>query len=88
MNKLLTPKELSEYLNVKLSTIYVWSCQEFLPKRKVGRLLRFDEQDIERWLKRRACGGRLTKKVKFAIHSRKAKDEVCDESVSELVEGG
>lgn len=68
MNKLLTPKELSEFLNVKLSTIYAWSCQEFLPIRKVGRLLRFDEQDIERWLARRACGGRITKKVKIPLH--------------------
>jgi excisionase family DNA binding protein len=68
MNRLLTPKELSEFLNVKLSTIYAWSCQEFLPIRKVGRLLRFDEQDIERWLAGRACGGRITKKVKLPLH--------------------
>ena len=69
MKRLLTPRELSEIFGVKLSTIYQWSCQEFVPKKKLGRLLRFDEQDIERWLVRRACGGRLTKKVKLPLHA-------------------
>jgi len=68
MKRLLTPRELSEIFGVKLSTIYQWSSQEFVPRKKLGRLLRFDEQDIERWLARRASGGRLTKKVKFPVN--------------------
>ena len=86
MNRLLTPGELSELLNVKRSTIYQWSSSGFVPKRKLGRLLRFDEQDIERWLARRASGGRLTKRVKFSILSGKVKKKVSDKSVSKIVE--
>jgi excisionase family DNA binding protein len=43
-------KEVSEWLQVKRSTIYLWAEQGMIPHLKLGRLLRFDPDDIEAWL--------------------------------------
>ena len=37
MGKLLTPKQLSELLQVDQSTVYKWSHTEFIPYVKIGR---------------------------------------------------
>ncbi len=50
MEKLLTIDELAEVLSVKKSTIYQWIHLGLIPHMKVGRLLRFRERDIEKWL--------------------------------------
>ena len=50
--KLLDISQLSEIINIKKKTIYDWTHKGLIPYVKVGRLLRFDLNDIERWLKR------------------------------------
>lgn len=50
--KLLDISQLSEIINIKKKTIYDWTHKGLIPYVKVGRLLRFDINDIERWLKR------------------------------------
>ncbi len=50
MDKLLTIDELAEVLSLKKSTIYQWVHLGLVPHMKVGRLLRFRERDIEKWL--------------------------------------
>jgi len=50
MDKLLTIDELAEVLSAKKSTIYQWVHLGLIPHIKVGRLLRFRERDIEKWL--------------------------------------
>ena len=47
---LLIVNELSEWLQVKRSTIYLWAEQGMIPHVKLGRLLRFDPDEIEAWL--------------------------------------
>lgn len=49
--KLLTIEQLSELISVKKKTIYDWTHRGAIPCVKVGRLLRFDPGEIERWLK-------------------------------------
>ena len=49
--KLLDISQLSEIINIKKKTIYDWTHKGLIPYVKVGRLLRFDLNDIERWLK-------------------------------------
>ena len=63
MEKLLTPKELSDLLQVKVSTIYSWTHMEFIPHIKVGRLLRFKEEEIDKWMKARECNGRTERSL-------------------------
>lgn len=49
--RLLDITQLSEAINIKKKTIYDWTHKGMIPYVKVGRLVRFDLNDIERWLK-------------------------------------
>lgn len=50
--RLLNITQLSEVINVKKKTIYDWTHKKQIPYIKMGRLLRFDLDDIEKWIKR------------------------------------
>ena len=63
MTSLLNPKEVAEMLGVKPSTIYQWTHTGYIPHMKLGKLVRFRLQDIERWLEEKATQGRLSHKV-------------------------
>ena len=63
MEKLLNRKEIAEILQVKPGTIYQWTHQGYIPFLKVGRFVRFRESDINEWLEKRGCKGRVKRKV-------------------------
>jgi excisionase family DNA binding protein len=50
---MLTVKQVSELLQAKQSTVYAWAEQCRIPCFKINGLLRFDEREIETWIK--AC---------------------------------
>ena len=50
---LLTIKDLSARLNIKPSTLYLWTAQGKIPCRKIHGLIRFDPDAITAWLQ--AC---------------------------------
>lgn len=50
MVNILNPEQVSSILKVKVSTIYQWTHQRFIPHVKIGRFVRFREDEIERWL--------------------------------------
>lgn len=59
MAKMLNPEQVSNMLEIKVSTIYQWTHQRFIPHIKIGRFVRFREDEIEKWLaenKRKALG--------------------------------
>ena len=60
MEKLLTPEQLSELLQVKPSTVYKWVHYGYVPCFKLGTLIRFKEKKIEKWLEKRERRGRNT----------------------------
>ena len=47
---LLTVKNLSAWLNMKPSTLYLWAAQGKIPCRKIHGLIRFDQDEIHIWL--------------------------------------
>ena len=47
---LLTADELADILKVKISTIREWTHTNYVPHIKFGRLVRFSEHDITKWL--------------------------------------
>jgi excisionase family DNA binding protein len=61
MNKLLKPEEVAELLGVRLSTIYQWTHLGFIPHAKLGRFVRFDIDEIEKWVKKRSTNGRTSR---------------------------
>jgi len=60
MEKLLTPEEISRILNVKLSTIYKWTHMGTIPYIKMGKLIRFKEEDIMEWVGKKAVKNKHT----------------------------
>jgi excisionase family DNA binding protein len=50
MVMLLTVKDLSAWLKMKPSTLYLWAAQGKIPCRKIHGLIRFDQEEIRQWL--------------------------------------
>ena len=51
--QLLDTKEASEFLGISKNTLYEWIIQKKISYIKVGRLVKFRQEDLEDWLKRR-----------------------------------
>ena len=64
--KIVTIKEVSEFLKVKQSTLYSWVNQKRIPSFKLNGLWRFDMEKIEAWINQSnrvdETPGRITKK--------------------------
>jgi len=56
MNKLLSPQELSDVLNISIETVYAWTSQKRIPYIKMGRLVRFNVDEVNKWLERQKVG--------------------------------
>lgn len=54
MKKLIDVKGVSEILNISTNTIYCWVGQRKIPYVKLGRLVKFDLQAIEKWVEEKA----------------------------------
>lgn len=52
MNRLLTITEAAALLGVKPQTLYLWVSLRRVPHRKIGRLVRFTESDLEEFVSR------------------------------------
>jgi excisionase family DNA binding protein len=57
MKQYLDIAALAERLLVKRSTLYAWVEQGTIPYLKLGRLLRFDPDEIEAWLQKHRVEG-------------------------------
>lgn len=49
-NRLINISAISERLGVSPNTIYAWISQRRIPHFKVGRLVKFDAAEIDRWV--------------------------------------
>ena len=49
--KIMTVKEVSEFLRVKEKTLYQWAELGQIPCIKMNGSLRFDYEDIQKWVK-------------------------------------
>ena len=58
--ELLTTGEVAQWLKVAESTVRKWVHYGFIPHVKIGRCVRFREEDIETWLQERTEKGRAT----------------------------
>jgi excisionase family DNA binding protein len=47
---MLTVKELSHWLKIKPSTLYLWATQGKIPCRRIYSLIRFEQDAIQQWL--------------------------------------
>ena len=63
MDKLLTPKQLADLLQVRPTTVYKWVHYKYVPHIKLRSLIRFKEKRVEEWLKRRERKGRNSYRI-------------------------
>ena len=61
MKKYIGVKELAEYISVKPSTIYQWVHEGYIPHYKIGGCVRFNIEEIERWIKKKKAKSILIK---------------------------
>ncbi len=80
--KLVSIKEISEFLKVKQSTLYSWVHNGTMPSFKLNGLLRFDLEEIIEWVKN-------SKAVPFnvTIPSGKSRNLDIDNIVKKAIEG-
>ena len=52
-DQLMSVRELADYLNVNISTVYTWSQRGQIPAMKVGNMWRYRRSEIEDWLNQR-----------------------------------
>lgn len=50
---LIGAKETAEFLNINLETLYDWVQRRRIPYYKIGRSVKFDPQDLDRWVEER-----------------------------------
>lgn len=50
---LLTIEDVAAYVNVSVNTVRSWVKQDRIPFLKAGQLLRFDQDEVEAWLRSR-----------------------------------
>ncbi len=63
MKTLLTPQQAADYLRVKISTIRKWTHFGYIPKIKLGGAVRFDLDELDAWMEKRATKGRAQLKI-------------------------
>ena len=60
--RLLKAKEIAAIIGVQPSTIYQWTHQRFIPHVKIGKLVRFNADDVTDWLSKMKTRGRKNRK--------------------------
>ena len=62
--KLLKPEEIADLLNVKVSTVYQWARESYLPSVSLGlgkkKVVRFNRDDVETWVLERSKSRRTS----------------------------
>lgn len=63
---MLTVKDVSAWLNIKQSTLYLWVSQNKIPYRRIHGLIRFEPDAIQAWLN--GFGPPPVKRLLLPIH--------------------
>ena len=59
---LMTVREAADFLSISVSTLYGWAWQRRIPFVKVGRALRFERRDLEKFIQSHRVEARLEMK--------------------------
>lgn len=62
-NKLLGINECAAYLDVTPDTIYKWISRQKIPHIKLGRLIKFDKEKLDNWLKKKSIRSRSSERL-------------------------
>jgi excisionase family DNA binding protein len=65
----LTVKELSEYLRIKEKTVYYLVRQGSIPHYRIGKLVRFKQDEIDAWMQSHKAGQIRVDKIVRSIYN-------------------
>ena len=82
--KIVTIKEVSEFLKIKQSTIYSWVNQKRIPSFKLNGLWRFDMEKIEEWVKASYGLKVVPKKKKKKATKKQDIDRIVKHAIEEI----
>jgi excisionase family DNA binding protein len=87
MRKLLTMDEASEYLGISKLTLYGWVSARKLGFIKVGRLVKFKQEHLDRWIDQHTVKARPAAQERVLDHSgaRMEKQSLMNESEKGLL---
>jgi excisionase family DNA binding protein len=56
----LSPEQAAIYLGVAIGTLRNWTSQRYVPFARRGRVVRYHRAELDKWLSRGACKGRVS----------------------------
>jgi excisionase family DNA binding protein len=66
----LSADEIAVYLRVSRDTVYKWVVRKQLPGHKVGKLWRFQTEEVDDWIKAGSATDRVVEKENDEPHSK------------------
>ena len=80
--KLITIKEVSEILGIRVSTLYSWASSDRIPSHRLNGLIRFDLNEIYEWVT-----GQNTYNTKGPVsHKKTCKNKDLDTIITDVIE--
>ena len=80
--KLITIKEVSEILGVKVSTLYEWVRNGTIPSYRLNGLIRFDMDEIYAWAKSQSTNNTKERRS----HRKRSKNKGLDKIITNAIE--
>ena len=68
----LSADDIADYLGVTKDTIYAWIADKGMPAHKVGRLWKFQANEVDDWVRRGSASSADTESRKTARHGRES----------------
>lgn len=59
MDRWLGVEEIAEHLGVSKDTVYAWIAKRSMPAHRVGRLWKFQKQEVDAWIKKGGASDEL-----------------------------
>lgn len=81
MRKLLTMDEASEYLGISKLTLYGWVSSRKLGFVKVGRLVKFRQEHLDRWIEQHTVKARVQTQKFVTSGDREIEERVASEQL-------
>ena len=85
--ELLTPQQLSRFLQCKTSSIYAWARTGRIPCYKINGLLRFDLEEIKRWVEGKRVEVRSGVRFTRRSHSIDV-ERIVERAIESVMDGG
>jgi len=89
MEKLLTPRQVADFLGIQINVLYQWTHKQIIPHLKLSRrMIRFSANDLQAWIERRKTSSIIVSPMKGRVEKRKKQrsNPGADENVMNMID--